>query len=261
MKRYLYQCWISSPAQFSLMFAPATEHTGRISSWPEVQTAQIHMFQCWGFEGVLVPHRAPQMQGRQALTVPFHQLCELLPHQASCRKGCGLPGSTWGRRPQENSDLYCGFVLFFFNCSQAVNWITWRRFWMTCRTASYRSFSRIAAPERQRARWTSKPSSMTSCSSPVTAAPARPWPPRNQQWGFHRAVSLPSARVLTKLANPQSGGGTPGWVGEEPGSPWSWSWSGLAWWRSAICGRPVSKRVRRLCPNSAPCKSAPSEEF
>lgn len=99
------------------------------------------------------------------------------------RNGCGVPGSARaGRRQQASSDVYCGFVVvFFFYCSQAVNWITWRRFWMTCRTASYRSFSQIAAQARQRARSTSKPSSMTSCSSPVTAAPARLWPPRNQQ--------------------------------------------------------------------------------
>lgn len=45
------------------------------------------------------------------------------------------------------------------------------------------------------------------------------------------AAQKPAMRISqsseSKLANPQSGGDTPGWAGEVPGSPWPWS--GLAW--------------------------------
>lgn len=161
-------------------------------------------------------------------------------HGASPSWGCAgvtLGGCLAWHKQGTNSRraATCTVGLCVLCCSQAASWITWKRFWMTCRTASYHSFSQIAAQACQRARWTSKPSSMTSCSSPVTAAPARPWPPRNQQWGFHRAVSAPRLHTSTLSS------GTPsvrqGGAGQLPVR------AGGVWWWSAICGRPSSTRT------------------
>lgn len=148
----------------------------------------------------------------------------------------------------------------FFACSQAVSWITWRRFWMTYRTASYRSFSQIAAQARQQARSTSKPSSMTSCSSPVTAALERLWPPRNQQWGFHRAVSPACARAGKACEAPKRGL----WClflpcqGRRGTKAVSQPFLSLVWWPSAICGRLILKHVWRLrLIHTVRCKLVP----
>lgn len=157
-----------------------------------------------------------------------------------------LGGNIWrpchvapaGHREQASSNVCCVFSA----CSQAASWITWRRSWMTYRTASYRSFSQRAAQARRQARSTSKPSSMTSCSSPVTAAPARLWPPRNQQWGFHRAVS-PACAWAGKACGAQSGAAVP--VGLRRGRKEASAFPGVVRWRSAICGHLILKRSWR----------------
>lgn len=238
------------------------------ASWFPLAWGTYHvalcMYPCQGLEGVPVMPAMPGLskskldEPREGCTVPFWQLCELCTgllggniwSQCRCNRA-------WAGHRQQASSNVCHV---FFACSQAVSWITWRRFWMTYRTASYRSFSQIAAQARQQARSTSKPSSMTSCSSPVTAAPERLWPPRNQQWGFHRAVSPACARVGKACEVPKRGL----WClflpcqGRRGTKAVSQPFLSLVWWPSATCGRLILKHVWRLhLIHTVRCKLVP----
>lgn len=95
-------------------------------------------------------------------------------------------GQGWGPLLQHGP----GCTLLFVNCSLAASWTTWKRFWMICRTVSYHSFSQTQGQELLLGQLTSKPSSMTSCNSQLTAVPSHLPEPRRQHCACHRALLI-----------------------------------------------------------------------
>lgn len=104
-------------------------------------------------------------------------------------------GQGWGPLLQHGP----GCTLLFVNCSLAASWTTWKRFWMICRTVSYHSFSQTQGQELLLGQLTSKPSSMTSCNSQLTAVPSHLPEPRRQHCACHRAVSMHSNPIRDQL--------------------------------------------------------------
>lgn len=132
------------------------------------------------------------MKDGSVLGLTFAHACFF--HLAACLvmvKSVAANGGGWDPHSQHGP----GCILLFVNCSLAASWTTWKRFWMICKIVSYHSFSQTPGQEPLPGPLTSKPSSMTSCSSRRTAVLSHLLEPRKQRCACHRAVSMPSLQI------------------------------------------------------------------